>query len=114
MESLQWKQPQHSGQGLQSEGSVQIPRATHSQGLALTPICCSSVTMALKFILAVTSGLVKLNHSCWTCPEEILGRDRGRGHSSKTQCYCYYGFFILLRGFCGDFEAVTAIFQSEK
>lgn len=78
-----------------------------------SPRPLQSVTMALKFVLAVPSGLVKLSHSYWMCPEEILGHGRGRGHSSKTQCYCYCGFFILLKGFCGDFETVTAIFQGE-
>lgn len=42
------------------------------------PICCGSGTMALKFIRAVTSGLVKPKHSGWTCPEAVAGLDRGR------------------------------------
>lgn len=78
------------------------------------PICCGSGTMALKFMPAVTSGLVKPKHSCWTCPETIAGHGRGRGHSSRAQCYCFCGFFILLRGFCGGFGTVTMILQGER
>ena len=34
---LHWKQPQCSGQRLQSEGGVQIPRATHKYAYPLSP-----------------------------------------------------------------------------
>lgn len=111
--SLQWKRPQCSGQGLQSEGSTAIPRATHTYKRIPTLTHSSSVTRGLKFVLALSSGLVKLNHSCWTCPEENPRQGRGKGAFQQTQCYCYYGFFILLRGFFDSFGTATAVLQGQ-
>lgn len=85
----------------QSHTYIHIP--THS----------SSVTRGLKIVLALSSGLVKLNHSCWTYPEENHRQGRGRGAFQQTQCYCYYGFFILLKGLFGDFGIATAVLQGQ-
>lgn len=91
---LQWKRPQSSGQGLQSEGSVQIPRATHKYAYPPSP----PPTLALwpgdwRLRRLLSSGLVKLNHSCWACPEENHRQDRGKGAFRQTQCYCYCSLF---------------------
>lgn len=78
VKSLRWKQSQHSGQRSKARAASRSPEP-HIHRHMPHPIRCSSVTMAPKFILAVPSGLVKPNHSRWTCPEEILGHGRGRG-----------------------------------
>lgn len=64
-------------------------------------------------MLALSSGLIKLSHSCWTFPEENHRPGRGKGLFQQTQCYCYYGFFILLRGLFGDIGTATAVLQGQ-
>lgn len=76
------------------------------------PIHSSSVT-GLKIVLALSSGLVKLSHSCWTFPDENHRQVGGKGCSSKPSVTAYYGFFILLRGLFGDFGTATAVLQGQ-
>lgn len=75
------------------------------------PVClCDQGT---EFVLALSCGLVKLNHSCWMCPEENHKQGRWKGAFQQTQFYCYCGFFILLRGFFGNFGTATAVLQGQ-
>lgn len=64
-------------------------------------------------MLALSSGLIKLSHSCWTFPEENHRQGRGKGCSSKPSVTAYYGFFILLRGLFGDFGTAAAVLQGQ-
>lgn len=110
---LHWKQPQCSGQRLQSEGGVQIPRATHNTHTHSHPDPVCLCDQGTEFVLALSCGLVKLNHSCWMCPEENHKQGRWKGAFQQTQFYCYCGFFILLRGFFGNFGTATAVLQGQ-
>lgn len=89
----------------QSHTCIHIP--------TLTPTHSSSVTRGLKFVLALSSGLVKLNHSCWTCPEENHRHGRGKEVFQQTQCYCCCSFFVFLGGFFGDFGIAAAVLRSQ-
>lgn len=110
---LHWKRPQRSGQGFQSEGSVQISRATHTYTYPPNPRPLCLCDQGTESVLALSHGLVKLNHSCWMCPEEDHKQGRRKGAFHQTQCYCYCGFFILLRGFFGSFGTATAVLQGQ-
>lgn len=90
-------------------GSVQIPRATRTYAYPST----LALWRGTEDVPALSSGLIKLSHSSWTFPEENHRQGRGKGVFRQTQCYCYYGFFILLRGLFGDFGTATAVLQGQ-
>lgn len=106
--SLQWKRPSVWAR-VTTCGSVQIPRAPRTYTYPST----LALWRGLKIVLALSSGLIKLSHSCWTFPEENHRQVGGKGCSSKPSVTAYYGFFILLRGLFGDFGTATAVLQGQ-
>lgn len=86
---------QCSGQGLPREAASRFPEPhvhIHTHPLAL----CDG---GLKIVLALSSGLIKLSHSCRTFPEENHRQGRGKGVFQQTQCYCLLRFLYFIKGF---------------
>lgn len=106
--------PSILGSGYKARAAPRSPEPhIHRHTHALTPIRCRSVTVALKFISAVTSGLVKFNHSCWTCPEEIVRHVEGRDIPAKPSVSATV-VSLLIKGFLWGFETVPAVLRGER